>query len=235
MNGAPSPSATRAMLEQRSMAAIKRGADPIEADCLRAERAGAAGAAWASSTQAQRGDRTSCKRAAAPQPNPTLRAWLCLAEGLRRLLQRPSSRGARDAIERAYALAAAARRVAPAAGAQRRPGWRTWTSCSDELPRDGRACCARRFRTAAARPPCGARARQPGRRLRPITTAAALDRAQPWYEASRAMPSPRATRRTLSALMHNRGLDARAARRAWRRIVRARRRRWPSPSTCGMR
>jgi hypothetical protein len=99
------PRAPLSRLLARLDAALARTRQPVEAACLRAERAGFL-ARYGHFTEAQ-AELDSLHAQFDAQPNPAVSAWLCIAEGW--LLHFSSlSSGARDKMKRAQALSAAA-------------------------------------------------------------------------------------------------------------------------------
>lgn len=99
------PRSPHSRLLARLDAAIGRARHPIDAACVRAERAGFL-ARHGSFTEAQ-AELDALHAQFDSQPNPAVSAWLCIAEGW--LLHFSSlSSGARDKMKRAQALSAAA-------------------------------------------------------------------------------------------------------------------------------
>jgi hypothetical protein len=190
-------------------AAIKAAANPIEAQCLRAERA----ALLARQGQLERaqGVIDELRTQLAWQPNnPLVRGWLALAEGLHGYYS-VIGVGGREQVELAYQLA----HDSGAAGARLRATTAAWLANlvfgEDDMPR--LAALTREALDRAAPEHHGARAR--------ATLVAGFAyhfgglgaRAQPWYEASRRHAIADGDEAHLSALMHN---------QAWMRASQAR-------------
>jgi len=94
----------RSRLMAKLDAAIAAAANPIEAKCLRAERAGLL--ARQGQLEAARTQIDELNAQLAWQPNLPLRAWLALADGLH-VHYSALDRGAQTSIEQAYMLAQA--------------------------------------------------------------------------------------------------------------------------------
>ena len=92
----------RSRLQARLDAAITAAANPVEAQCLRAERAGLL--ARQGQLEAAKTVIDELNAQLAWQPNTSLRAWLALAEGLHGYYS-ALGRGAQASIEQAYMLA----------------------------------------------------------------------------------------------------------------------------------
>lgn len=190
-------------------AAIKASANPIEAQCLRAERA--ALLARQGQLERARGAIDELNTQLAWQPNnPLLRGWLALAEGLHGYYS-VIGRGAQDTVETAYALAReggpAARRLHATAAA-----WlANMAFANDDMPR--MAALVREALDVAAPEHRGARARAALVAGYAYHFAGAVERAQRWYEASRRHAIAEGDEAHLSALMHN---------QAWMRASQAR-------------
>jgi hypothetical protein len=199
--------AARSRLLARLEAAIATAPNPIESRCLRAERA--ALLARQGQLEAARTAIDELTTQLAWQPNPALRAWLALAEGLLGYYS-ALGRGAQAAIEQAYLLArgspALIRLHALAAA------WlANMAFVNDDMPR--MAALVREALDAAPPEQHGARARAALVVGYAYHFAAANARAQPWYEASRRHAIADGDETHLSALMHN---------QAWMRASQAR-------------
>ena len=197
----------RSRLLTRLDAAIATAANPIEAKCLRAERAG---------LLARQGQLETAKAAIdelnaqlAWQPNTPLRAWVALAEGLHGYYS-ALGRGAQTSIEQAYMLAqglAALKRLHALAAA-----WlANMAFANDDMAR--MASLVREAFDSALPEHHGARARAALVAGYAYHYAASGARAQPWYEASRRHAIAEGDETHLSALMHN---------QAWMRASQAR-------------
>jgi hypothetical protein len=191
-------------------AAIKSAANPIEAQCLRAERA----ALLARQGQLERAqgviDELNAQLAWQPG-NTLLRAWLALAEGLHGYYS-VIGRDAQASVERAYALA----KDSGPAGARLRATTAAWLANmafnnDDEWPR--MAALVREAFDAAAPEHRGARARAALVAGYAYHFGGQAERAQRWYEASRRHAIAEGDEAHLSALMHN---------QAWMRASQAR-------------
>jgi len=188
-------------------AAIAAAPNPIEAKCLRAERAG---------LLARQGQLEAAKAAIdelgaqlAWQPNTPLRAWLALAEGLHGYYS-ALGRGAQASIEQAYQLAqgfGALRRLHALSAA-----WlANMAFANDDMPR--MAALLREALDTALPEHSGARARAALVAGYAYHFAGEATRAHPWYEASRRHAIADGDETHLSALMHN---------QAWMRASQAR-------------
>ncbi|MES2957594.1 MAG: hypothetical protein V4792_05365 [Pseudomonadota bacterium] len=200
------PAARSRLLAQLDVA-ITAAANPIEAKCLRAERAG---------LLARQGQLESARAAIdelnaqlAWQPNTALRAWLALAEGLHGYYS-TLGHSASTSIEQAYTLAQgvpALRRLRALAAA-----WLANMSfANDDMPR--MAGLLREALDTALPEHRGARARAALVAGYAYHFAGDNARAQPWYEASRRHAIAEGDETHLSALMHN---------QAWMRASQAR-------------
>jgi hypothetical protein len=190
-------------------AAIKASSNPIEVQCLRAERA----ALLARQGQLERAraaiDELSAQLAWQPG-NHLLRGWLALAEGLHGYYS-VIGRGAQDAVESAYALARdggpAAHRLHAIAAA-----WlANMAFANGDMPR--MAALVREALDTAAPEHRAARARATLVAGYAYHFAGQPERAQRWYEASRRHAVAEGDEAHLSALMHN---------QAWMRASQAR-------------
>lgn len=190
-------------------AAIKASSHPIEAQCLRAERA----ALLARQGQLERArtaiDELNAQLAWQPG-NQLLRGWLALAEGLHGYYS-VIGRGAQAEVETAYSLARAggpaARRLHAIAAA-----WlANMAFANDDMPR--MAALVREALDTAAPEHRGARARATLVAGYAYHFAGQPERAQRWYEASRRHAVAEGDEAHLSALMHN---------QAWMRASQAR-------------
>jgi hypothetical protein len=190
-------------------AAIKAASNPIEAQCLRAERA----ALLARQGQLERAqgaiDELNSQLAWQPNNN-VLRGWLALAEGLHGYYS-VIGRGAQPLIETAYDLSRAAgepgRRLHAVAAA-----WlANMAFANDDMPR--MAGLVREALDAALPSEHGARARAALVAAYALHFAGQGARSMPWYEASRRHAIALGDEAHLSALMHN---------QAWMRASQAR-------------
>jgi len=199
--------AARSRLMAKLDAAIANAANPIEARCLRAERA---------SLLARQGQLEAAKAAIdelnaqlAWQPSTPLRAWLALAEGLHGYYS-ALGRGAQANVELAYSLAqgfGALKRLHALAAA-----WlANMAFANDDMPR--MAALLREAFDTALPEHSGARARAALVAGYAYHFAGEQARAQPWYEASRRHAIAEGDETQLSALMHN---------QAWMRASQAR-------------
>jgi len=188
--------------------AIKAADNPIEAQCLRAERA----ALLARQGQLERAhgviDELNSQLAWQPG-NKVLRAWIALAEGLHGYFS-VIGRDAQATIELAYALAA------DGGPARLRATTAAWLANmafnkDDEWPR--MAELVREALDTAAPDHHGARARATLVAGYAYHFGGEVERAQPWYEASRRHAIAEGDEAHLSALMHN---------QAWMRASQAR-------------
>ena len=200
---------TRSRLLATLDAAIKAARTPIEAQCLRAERAGL----LARQGQLERAraaiDELNSQLAWQPT-NHLLRAWLALAEGLHGYYS-VIGRSAQESVELAYTLA---KEGGPAA-ARLRATAAAWLAnmafANDDMARMGEL--VREALACAAPEHHGARARAALVAGFALHFAGRVDRAQPWYEASRRHAIAEGDEAHLSALMHN---------QAWMRASQAR-------------
>ena len=197
----------RSRLLARLDAAIAAAPNPIEAKCLRAERAGLL--ARQGQLEAARAVIDELSAQLAWQPNTPLRAWLALAEGLHAYYSTlgPS---AQTGIEQAHALTqgfGALKRLHALAAA-----WlANMAFANDDMPR--MATLLREAFDTALPEHHGARARAALVAGYAYHFAADSTRAQPWYEASRRHAIAEGDETHLSALMHN---------QAWMRASQAR-------------
>ena len=197
----------RSRLLARLDAAIAAAPNPIEAKCLRAERAGLL--ARQGQLEAARAVIDELSAQLAWQPNTPLRAWLALAEGLHAYYSTlgPS---AQTGIEQAHELTqgfGALKRLHALAAA-----WlANMAFANDDMPRMT-ALLREAFDTALPEHH-GARARAALVAGYAYHFAADSTRAQPWYEASRRHAIADGDETHLSALMHN---------QAWMRASQAR-------------
>jgi ATP/maltotriose-dependent transcriptional regulator MalT len=188
-------------------AAIKAAANPIEALCLRAERA----ALLARQGQLERaqGVIDELQSQLAWQPNNhALRAWLALAEGLHGYYS-VIGRDAQPTIELAYTLAQGSGQ--PRLRATAAAWLANMAFANDEMPR--MAALVREALETAAPEHHGARARAALVAGYAYHYAGQAERAQRWYEASRRHAIAEGDEAHLSALMHN---------QAWMRASQAR-------------
>lgn len=198
---------TRSRLLGRLDAAIAAAPNPIEAKCLRAERAGLL--ARQGQLEAAKAVIDELSAQLAWQPNTPLRAWLALAEGLHAYYSTlgPS---AQTGIEQAHALTrgfGALKRLHALAAA-----WlANMAFANDDMPR--MASLLREAFDTALPEHHGARARAALVTGYAYHFAADSQRAQPWYEASRRHAIAEGDETHLSALMHN---------QAWMRASQAR-------------
>ena len=188
-------------------AAIAAAANPVEAQCLRAERA--ALLARQGQLEAAKAIIDELNTQLAWQPNTALRAWLALAEGLHGHYS-ALGRSAQTGIEQSYMLAqglGALTRLQALAAA-----WlANMAFANDEMPR--MAALAREALDTALPEHHGARARAALVAGYAYHFAGDNTRAQPWYEASRRHAIAEGDETHLSALMHN---------QAWMRASQAR-------------
>jgi ATP/maltotriose-dependent transcriptional regulator MalT len=190
-------------------AAIKAATNPIDAQCLRAERA----VLLARQGQLERArsaiDELNAQLAWQPN-NAILRAWLALAEGLHGYYS-VIGRGAQDTVDLAYSLA----RDAGAAAVRLRATAAAWLAnmafANDDMSR--MAALVREALDAAAPEHHGARARATLVAGYAYHFGGEVERAQRWYEASRRHAIAEGDEAHLSALMHN---------QAWMRASQAR-------------
>lgn len=198
---------SRSRLSQRLDAAIAAAANPVEAQCLRAERA--ALLARQGQLEAAKSVIDELNAQLAWQPNTALRAWLALAEGLHGHYS-ALGRGAQTGIEQAYMLAQGLgghKRLHALAAA-----WlANMAFANDDMPR--MAALVREALDAARPEHHGARARAALVAGYAYHFAGNSAHAQPWYEASRRHAIADGDETHLSALMHN---------QAWMRASQAR-------------
>jgi hypothetical protein len=199
--------AARSRLLAKLDAAIAAAANPIEAKCLRAERAGLL--ARQGQLEAARAIIDELSAQLAWQPNTPLRAWLALADGLHAYYS-TLGRSAQSGIEQAHTLArgfGAMKRLHALAAA-----WlANMAFANDDMPR--MATLLREAFDTALPEHHGARARAALVAAYAWHFAADGTRAQPWYEASRRHAIAEGDETHLSALMHN---------QAWMRASQAR-------------
>jgi len=188
---------SRSRLLARLDAAIAAAANPIEAQCLRAERAGLL--ARQGQLEAAQAVIDELNTQLAWQPNAPLRGWLALAEGLHGYYS-ALGRGAQTSIEQAYMLAqgpAALKRLHAVAAA-----WlANMAFANDDMPR--MAALVREALDTAQPEQHAARARAALVAGYAYHFAADNTHAQPWYEASRRHAIAEGDETHLSALMHN--------------------------------
>lgn len=199
--------AARSRLLAKLDAAIAAAPNPIEAKCLRAERAGLL--ARQGQLEAARAVIDELNAQLAWQPNAPLRAWLGLAEGLHAYYA-TLGLSAQAGIELAYSLArqfGALKRLHALAAA-----WlANMAFADDDMPR--MATLLREAFDTALPEHHGARARAALVAGYALHFAGDSARAQPWYEASRRHAIAEGDETHLSALMHN---------QAWMRASQAR-------------
>jgi hypothetical protein len=199
--------AARSRLMAKLDAAIANAPNPIEAKCLRAERAGLL--ARQGQLEAAKAVIDELNAQLAWQPNTPLRAWLALAEGLHGYYS-ALGRGAQSSIEQAYMLAqgfGALKRLHALAAA-----WlANMAFANDDMAR--MAALLREAFDTALPEHSGARARAALVAGYAYHFAGEQARAQPWYEASRRHAIAEGDETHLSALMHN---------QAWMRASQAR-------------
>jgi hypothetical protein len=189
-------------------AAIKSAAHPIEAQCLRAERAGLL--ARQGQLERARAAIDELQAQLAWQPaNAALRGWITLAEGLHAYYS-VIGREAQALVEEAYRAA----QQAPAAR-RLRATTAAWLAnmafANDDMPR--MAALVREALDTAAPEDRGARARAALVAGYAYHFAGRSDVASQWYEASRRHAIAEGDEAHLSALMHN---------QAWMRASQAR-------------
>lgn len=187
--------------------AIAAADHPIEARCLRAERAGLL--ARQGQLEAARTAIDELTAQLAWAPNPTLRAWLALADGLHGYYS-ALGRGAQEQVEQAYLLACDGPSM-PRLRAVAAAWLANMAFANDDMPR--MATLVREALDTAAPEHHAARARAALVAGYAYHFAAAGERAQPWYEASRRHAIADGDETQLSALMHN---------QAWMRASQAR-------------
>lgn len=199
----------RSRVLARLDAAIAAAANPVEARCLRAERAGLL--ARQGQIESARAAIDELNAQLAWQPSPALRGWLALAEGLLSHYSALDGR-AQAGFELAYQLsqgAAALARLHALAAA-----WLAHMAyAGGDMPR--LAALLREALDAAVPEHHAARARAALVAACAIHYASDAARAQPWYEAARRHALAEGDETYLSALMHNQaGLRADQARMA---------------------
>jgi len=197
----------RSRLLAKLDAAIASAGHPIEARCLRAERAGLL--ARQGQLEASRAAIDELTAQLAWAPNPTLRAWLALAEGLHGYYS-ALGRAAQEHIEQAWRLARDSSAM-PRLHALAAAWLANMAFANDDMPR--MAALVREALDTAAPEHHAARARAALVAGYAYHFAAAGARAQPWYEASRRHAIAEGDETQLSALMHN---------QAWMRASQAR-------------
>ena len=197
----------RSRLLAKLDAAIAAAGNPIEARRLRAERAGLL--ARQGQLEAARAAIDELTTQLAWAPNPTLRAWLALAEGLHGYYS-ALGRGAQTQVEQAYLLARDGPSM-PRLHALTAAWLANMAFANDDMPR--MAALVREALAMAAPDDHAARARAALVAGYAYHFAAAGARAQPWYEASRRHAIAEGDETQLSALMHN---------QAWMRASQAR-------------
>jgi hypothetical protein len=199
--------AVRSRLMAKLDAAIADAPNPIEARCLRAERAGLL--ARQGQLDAARAVIDELNAQLAWHPNTPLRAWLALAEGLQGYYS-ALGRGAQSSIEQAYLLArgfGALKRLHALSAA-----WlANMAFANDDMPR--MAALLREAFATALPEHHGPLARAALVAGYAYHFAGENGRAQPWYEASRRHAIADGDETHLSALMHN---------QAWMRAGQAR-------------
>ncbi len=199
--------AARSRLLAKLDAAIAAAPNPIEAKCLRAERAGLL--ARQGQLEAAKAIIDELNSQLAWQPNTPLRAWLGLAEGLHAYYG-TLGLSAQTGIELAYSQArafGALKRLHALAAA-----WlANMAFADDDMPR--MATLLREAFDTALPEHHGARARAALVAAYAYHFAADNAQAQPWYEASRRHAIAEGDETHLSALMHN---------QAWMRASQAR-------------
>ena len=200
-------SAARSRLMATLDAAIAGAPNPIEAKCLRAERAGLL--ARQGQLEAAKNVIDELNAQLAWHPNTPLRAWLALAEGLHGYYS-ALGRGAQASIEQAYMLArgfGALKRLHALSAA-----WlANMAFVNGDMPR--MASLVREALDTALPEHHGPRARAALVAGYAYHFAGQSSRAQPWYEASRRHAVAEGDETHLSALMHN---------QAWMRASQAR-------------
>jgi tetratricopeptide (TPR) repeat protein len=188
------PPASR--LVARLDAAIARAVHPVDAACLRAERAGHL-ARQGHFDEAGR-DIAALHAEFRQQPNAAVSAWLCLAEGLTAYFSNMSA-VSRDKIQRAHALSAAAR-IRPLQALST-----AWLAHMDYVALDVERM-ARNVTEAlqtVASDNHSAQARACLVMGLALHFAERLDLAQPWYAKVREHALADGDEATLSALIHN--------------------------------
>ena len=197
----------RSRLQAKLEAAIAAAGNPIEARCLRAERAGLL--ARQGQLEAARAAIDELTTQLAWAPNLPLRAWLALAEGLHGYYS-ALGRGAQQQVEQAYLLARDGPSM-PRLHALSAAWLANMAFANDDMPR--MVALVHEALVTAAPDDHAARARAALVAGYAYHFAAASARAQPWYEASRRHAIAEGDETQLSALMHN---------QAWMRASQAR-------------
>ena len=197
----------RSRLLAKLDAAIATAGHPIEARCLRAERAGLL--ARQGQLEASRAAIDELTAQLAWAPNPTLRAWLALAEGLHGYYSALGC-AAQEQVEQAWRLARDGPAM-PRLHALAAAWLANMAFANDDMPR--MAALVREALDTAAPEHHAARARAALVAGYAYHFASAGVRAQPWYEASRRHAIAEGDETQLSALMHN---------QAWMRASQAR-------------
>lgn len=186
----------KSRLLSRLDAAIAAAANPVQADCLRAERA------CLLARQGQLAEARAVYAALQAQyalkSHPAVSAWLSLAEGLMSYFS-DLNRMARDKMARAYALSAAARETRLHALAA------AWLAHLDYVDQDFEAMArhvAESFK-AVADDQHGPRARACLVVAQAYHFGGRFDSAQPWYAKARQHANADGDEAMLSAVMHN--------------------------------
>lgn len=176
--------------------AIAAASRPVQADCLRAERA--ALLARQGEMEEARGVISSLQLQYAREPNPLVSAWIGLAEGLTSYFSN-LSRASRDKIQRSYALSAAARdtRLHALAAA-----WLAHMAYT-EYDFDAMARYVAESLRLAGPDHHGARARACLVVALAYHFGGRFDGAQPWYGKARLHASAEGDEAMLSAIMYN--------------------------------
>lgn len=193
------PALPRSRLLATLEAAIKTAANPVEAQCLRAERA--ALLARQGQLERARGAIDELNAQLAWQPNNNmLRAWIALAEGLHGYYS-VIGRDAQETIELAYSLAQNAGQAATRLRATAAAWLANMAFANGDTPR--MAALIREALDSAAPEHHGARARATLVAGYAYHFGGEADQAQRWYEASRRHAIAEGDEAHLSALMHN--------------------------------
>lgn len=176
--------------------AIAAATQPVQADCLRAERAG---------LLARQGQMAEARAVLSAlqvqytrQPNVSVSAWLSLAEGFVSYFS-DLNRGARDKISRAYALGTAARDT------RLRALSAAWIAHIDYVDHDMEAMARRIGECFELAEPehHAARARACLVVAQAYHYGGRFDSAQPWYAKARQHANTEGDEAMLSAVMHN--------------------------------
>ncbi len=193
--------APRSRLLASLEAAIRKAAHPIEAQCLRAERA----ALLARQGQLERAQQAldELRAQIAFQPhNALVRGWVALAEGVHAHYSVIGGQGGREGIEMAWRLAgdcgAPGRRLRATAAA-----WLAGLIYNTDDDPARLAALVREALESSAPEHHGARARATLVAGFAYHFAGQVERAQGWYEASRRHAIAEGDEAHLSALMHN--------------------------------